>query len=45
LLARGLWDRLSKAGDACTQVSKQALKELQGRVPVMEIPDAQREER
>jgi hypothetical protein len=45
LLARGLWDRLSKAGDACTQVSKQALKELQGRVPVMEIPDAQRAER
>jgi hypothetical protein len=45
LLARGLWDRLSKAGDACTQVSKQALKELQGRVPVMEIPDVERPER
>jgi uncharacterized protein involved in outer membrane biogenesis len=40
LLARGLWDRLSKSGDACKQVSKQALKALEGRVPVMEIPDA-----
>jgi hypothetical protein len=44
LLARGLWDRLSKAGDACTQVSKQALKELEGRVPVMEIPGTERSE-
>lgn len=44
LVARGLWDRLSKAGDACTQVSKQALKALEGRVPVMEIPDAGRTE-
>lgn len=44
LLARGLWDRLSKAGDACTQVSKQALKALEGRVPVMEIPDTEQSE-
>jgi hypothetical protein len=33
LLARGLWDRLSKSGDACGQMSKQALKELEGRLP------------
>jgi hypothetical protein len=44
LLARGLWDRLSKAGDACKQVSNEALKELEGRVPVMEIPDDARAE-
>jgi hypothetical protein len=44
LLARGIWDRLSKSGDACKQVSKQALKALEGRVPVMEIPDAARPE-
>ena len=44
LLARGLWDRLSKSGDACKQVSKQALKELEGRVPVMELPAATRPE-
>ena len=44
LLARGLWDRLSKSGDACKQVSKQALKALEGRVPVMQIPDSERPE-
>ena len=33
LLARGLWNRLSKSGDACKQVSEQALKELGGRLP------------
>jgi hypothetical protein len=44
LLARGLWDRLSKSGDACKQVSEQALKTLEGRVPVMEIPDAAKTE-
>ena len=44
LLARGIWDRLSKSGDACKQVSGQALKALEGRVPVMEIPDARRPE-
>jgi hypothetical protein len=37
LLARGLWDRLSKAGDACKQVSEQARKELAGRFPDLEI--------
>jgi len=31
---------LSKSGDACKQVSNQALKALEGRVPVMEIPGA-----
>jgi hypothetical protein len=40
LLARGLWDRLSKSGNACKQVSELALKTLAGRVPVLEIPDA-----
>ena len=33
LLARGLWNRLSRAGDACKQVSDQALKQLEGRLP------------
>jgi hypothetical protein len=37
LLARGLWDRLSKSGDACKQVSEQALKELEGRLPDLVI--------
>ena len=40
LLARGLWDRISKSGDACKQMSEQALKTLEGRLPdlVVEIP-------
>lgn len=33
LLARGLWDRLSKSGDACGQMATQALKALEGRLP------------
>jgi hypothetical protein len=33
LLARGLWERLSKSGDACKQVTEQALKELEGQLP------------
>jgi hypothetical protein len=37
LLARGLWERLSKAGDACKQVSEQAFKELEGRLPDLVI--------
>jgi hypothetical protein len=37
LLARGLWNRLSRAGDACKQVSEQALKELEGRLPDLVI--------
>jgi hypothetical protein len=37
LLARGLWDRLSKSGDACKQMSEQALKELEGRLPKLTI--------
>jgi len=40
LLARGLWDRLSKSGNACKQVSGKAIKALEGRVPVMDIADA-----
>ena len=43
LLARGLWDRLSKSGDACGQMSQQALQELDGRLPdlVLEGPPPQ----
>jgi hypothetical protein len=37
LLARGLWDRLSKSGDACKQVTEQALKELEGQLPDLVI--------
>ena len=37
LLARGLWERLSKAGDACKQISKEALKELDGRLPDLAV--------
>jgi hypothetical protein len=37
LLARGIWDRLSKSGDACKQVSTQALEELEGRLPDLVI--------
>jgi len=37
LLAKGLWDRLSKSGDACKQMSEQALKELQGQLPTLVI--------
>ncbi|HSN51984.1 MAG TPA: AsmA family protein [Woeseiaceae bacterium] len=33
LLARGLWDRVQKSGDACGQVSTQALNALDGRLP------------
>ncbi len=39
LVARGLWDRLSKSGDACKQMSEQALKELEGRLPTLVIGD------
>jgi len=39
LLAKGLWDRLSKSGDACKQMSEQALKELEGRLPTLVIGD------
>jgi hypothetical protein len=37
LLARGLWDRLSKAGDACNQVSDTALEQLGERLPDLAI--------
>jgi uncharacterized protein involved in outer membrane biogenesis len=39
LLARGLWDRLSKSGDACKQMSEQALKELGGQLPNLALSD------
>ena len=39
LLAKGLWDRLSKSGDACKQMSEQALKELEGRLPKLAVSD------
>jgi len=44
LLARGLWDRLSKAGDACGQMSEQALKELEGRLPDLELENSSQPE-
>ncbi len=44
LLAKGLWDRLSKSGDACRQVSEQALKELEGRLPTLVISDSAAQE-
>lgn len=37
LLAKGLWDRLPKSGDACRQMAGQALKELEGRLPTLVI--------
>ena len=42
LLARGLWDRLSKSGDPCNQLSGQALKALEGRLPDLAINDIPR---
>jgi hypothetical protein len=40
LVARGLWDRLSQWGDTCGQASKQALEELDGRMPEMVLERA-----
>jgi len=37
LLARGLYDRLSKSGDPCKQMSEQAMKELEGRLSELVI--------
>ena len=37
LLARGLYDRLSKSGDACKQMHEQAMKELEGRLSELVI--------
>jgi uncharacterized protein involved in outer membrane biogenesis len=42
LLARGLWDRLSKAGDACNQVSDTALEQLGERLPDLAIEGTSR---
>ena len=44
LLARGLWDRLSKSGDPCNQMSEQALQDFAGRLPDIAIEPATREE-
>jgi len=44
LLARGIWDRLSKSGDACNQVAGEALKELEGRFPDLVIEHSSRQE-
>jgi hypothetical protein len=37
LLAKGLWDRLSKSGDPCKQVTDAALSQLGDRLPDLEI--------
>ena len=37
LLARGIWDRLSRSRNACAQVSEHALKEFEGRLPDLVI--------
>ena len=44
LLARAIWDRLSKSGDACNQVAGEALKELEGRFPDLVIENSSRQE-
>jgi hypothetical protein len=44
LLARGLWNRLSRAGDACKQVSEQAQQELEGRLPDLVFEEQSRRE-
>ena len=37
LLAKGLWDRLSKSGDACKQMTDVALKQIGDRLPDLAI--------
>ena len=37
ILARGLWDRLSRSGDACRQASDRAIEELGPRFPDLAI--------
>lgn len=44
LLARGIWDRLSKSGDACKQMSGQAQKALEGQLPDLSIEGTTRTE-
>jgi len=42
LLARGLWDRLSRSGDACKQATQQAVEALSGRLPDLQIEGTKR---
>jgi hypothetical protein len=42
LLARGLWDRLSKSGDPCKQVTDAALGQLSDRMPDLQIEGTSR---
>jgi uncharacterized protein involved in outer membrane biogenesis len=42
LIARGLWDRLTRSGDPCGQLTDQALKQLEGRFPGLTIEDTER---
>ena len=42
LLAKGLWDRLSKSGDPCKQVTDTALSQLGDRMPDLQIEGASR---
>jgi hypothetical protein len=37
ILARGVWDRLSRAGDPCKQTSDRAIEQLKGRFPDLSI--------
>ena len=37
LLARGLWDRLSRSGDPCGQSAARAIEELEGRFPELTV--------
>jgi hypothetical protein len=40
LLARGLWNRLLTAGDACKQMSKRAMEQLEGRLPDVSLEES-----
>lgn len=42
LLARGVWDRMSKSGDPCKQASDSAIKELGDRFPDLSIEGLER---
>ena len=42
LLAKGLWDRLSKSGDPCKQVTEAALSQLGNRMPDLQIEGTSR---
>jgi uncharacterized protein involved in outer membrane biogenesis len=42
LLAKGIWDRLSKSGDPCKQVTDTALSQLGDRMPDLQVEGASR---